>query len=274
MSTEETTQTTAKVEAQPAKPEGQPAKVEAQPAKPEVSDKSAARVLTDADDDIPAEGEMFSLSRVALKARLERYSRKQLRDRFGTDDPDAIQAKLGRAEELERQEEDRKRAAMTEQERLKADLAASEQRAQAAEARARDVEERHVFQAEEQHMTSMASKYIDPDYVDAELTGFAKHLRKSYTAEQLAKLTDSDFEKYWQERVAAKPKLARDYEEKFRAQPPPPAKGLNNGVDPSAKPAPAKSGGDGGAKRFSPGAPGALSSGQARKEAAKEGFRW
>jgi hypothetical protein len=229
------------------------------------------RVLDAEGDDIPAEGDLFSLSRNALKGRLERFSRRQLRDKFGSDDIDAIKLRLDRAAELERQEEERKRAAMTEAERLKADALAAEQRAQTAEARVREVEEQQVLNAEEQRMMRLAEKHIDPDYVDQELTNFAKHLRKTFSKDELANLTDKQVDDYFVERLKAKPKLARDYEEKMKAgaPKPPEAKPLNNGVDASDKPpnTPPPNG-----KKFAPG--NGLNTQQARSEAAKLGYRW
>jgi hypothetical protein len=226
----------------------------------------AARTLTDADDDVPAEGELFQLSRGALKSRLERYSRRQLRERFGTDDPDAIKVKLDRAAELERQEDERKRAAMSEQDRLKADLAAAELRNQETEARLREVTDQRTYDAAETRLSRIAERFIDPDYVDPELTAYAKHLRTAYSKEDLAKLSDADIEKYFKERVEKKPKLAKDF---GVAPPKPPVAPLNNGVTTNDKPPPAP---PPNGKKFAPGA--GLTPQQARAEASKLGYRW
>jgi hypothetical protein len=63
--------------------------------------------------------------------RMKRATRKELREAFGTDNVDEIRAWKQRADELATQEEERKREAMSEQERLQADLNKSKAELQA-----------------------------------------------------------------------------------------------------------------------------------------------
>lgn len=70
------------------------------------------------------EKEEIRLTTKQLNERLARASRSQLKDLFGTDDVEAIRAQHARLKELQDQEEKRKREAMSEQQRLAADLEA------------------------------------------------------------------------------------------------------------------------------------------------------
>jgi len=81
----------------------------------------------------------------ALNKRLAQATRSELRKEFGTDDLAVIKARMARADELEKQEEERKKAAMTEADRLRAEKLEAEQKATRAEAE-RDQErlQRHI----------------------------------------------------------------------------------------------------------------------------------
>lgn len=72
----------------------------------------------------PPVEETISLTTSQLNDRMERARRALVKKELGVDDLDAAKAKLARLAELEKGEEERKRAALSEQEKLQADLTA------------------------------------------------------------------------------------------------------------------------------------------------------
>jgi hypothetical protein len=237
-------------------------------------------LLGENDDEIPPDADLLQLSRSAFKSRLERFSKKELRAHFGSDNIDEIKGKLAKFSEYETKAEEERRKTLSEQDRLKEDIDKATKRAEAAEQRAQQLEETHQFEQEETKMSRLAERFIDPDYIDAELSAFAKHLRKTYTKEQAEKLTEKDFEEYWTKRVEAKPKLAKDYEEKIKkaagdgkTPETPPKPPLTNGAAPN-KPGSAAPSGGAQPKTYSPSGPNAMSTAEARQKAGAEGYRW
>jgi hypothetical protein len=252
-----------------------PAKAKETPASGEPNERKRASLKGD-DDDIPDDADLLELTPRALKSRLTRHSKKELKERFGTDDPAEITAKLKRLEVLEKEEEERKAANLTEKERLEKERDVQKARADAAELKARTVHEERVFEKQENRLTRLAEKYLDPDYVDLELPKLAKWLKANFSKEQLKTLKDKDIEPFFAERIEKKPKLSKDYaassdkttkDEKVK-------KPLNNGADPSERPDPSKSGGAGGPKNYAPGKQDSMSRAEAKAQAAKEGYNW
>jgi hypothetical protein len=267
-----------KTEGAEAKPEKKPeAKLEAKAeAKPEGSSKKIANVTND-DDEIPDDADLVNLSPRALKSRISRATKKELKDRFGTDDPEEIQAKLAKWAELEKGEEERKRAALSEKERLEADLAAANKRAETAERQARVAAEERVVDRMDQQVGKILGKHLDlddEDTYDIISRKLAKHLAAEYTTEELKALYDSGqmekkLGKWAEEYAKSHPKYAR------AAHAAPEKKPLTNTGDSRESPVPVtKSGGENGGRNFSPSAPNAMSPREARAEAAKQGFKW
>lgn len=87
------------------------------------------------DDEIPETADLVSLSPGALKKRLARASKGALREAFGTDDVAEVQAKIKRADELEKAEEERRRLQLSSEEKLKEDVAREKSRADSLEKR-------------------------------------------------------------------------------------------------------------------------------------------
>jgi hypothetical protein len=78
----------------------------------------------------PAPGQPFAVfhNQAEFDARIERAQRSALREQFGTESADEVKARLARLKELETAEEERKRAELTETQKLQADLAAERER--------------------------------------------------------------------------------------------------------------------------------------------------
>lgn len=141
---------------------------------PEAGPKRAR--LADEGDDIPADAELLEMSQKALKSRLDRHSKKSLRDRFGTDDPDAIQAKLDKLDAMEKAEESKRLAEMTENDRLKEQLATEQKARAAAEQRYSDMRERQVLEQEDRRVLGIAEKFIKPKFIKRWIPDLAAHI--------------------------------------------------------------------------------------------------
>ena len=83
---------------------------------------------------VPAEPSDLTLTSAQLTARLERHYKSQLRKQFGTDDPSTITAQLEAAKAFEAAESERKRASMSELERVQTELKTERATRAAAEA--------------------------------------------------------------------------------------------------------------------------------------------
>lgn len=169
--------------------------------------KPEARVLTGDEDEIPEDGELFSISKSALQKRLSRHTKNQIKERFGTDDLDAIKAKLAKAEEYETQQEERRKKSLSREAALKEDLDKEKAlRLEAEEKYQRTIDSQEI--AEVDHTaTSILSKYIDEDAMDLAVIKLKKHVMS---------LDDDDLKKpekvieEWAKEFAEKsPKYAR-----------------------------------------------------------------
>jgi hypothetical protein len=188
--------------------------------------------LTADDDEIPADADLVELSQRALRGRLERFSRKQLKDRFGVDSYEDIEAKLKRAAELEEQEETRRLAAMSETDRLREELATERRRRESVETRYHETTERQALEKEDRRVVSVMEKYIHPKMIRRLVPDLAAHI---------ASLTDDDLknpekviEAWCEEQIQELPQLARDF--KTTVEAPTPKVALTTGTDPSKKP--------------------------------------
>jgi hypothetical protein len=270
-----TTATESKVAPPPPAPPSQQA---APPAPPPKTEKKEVTVGDD-DDDIPTDAELIHMPRKALDRRLAKHTAAELKSRFGTDDFDAIKTKLARAEELEAKEEERRRSALSEMEKLKEDAAKSEQRALEAEARERTIQEDRVYEREDSRMARITERHVKPRYVDYTLNEMAKWMRRSFSKEEMAKVTDAQVED-WIKEFSSKeaPEVAKDYEQRISATAKeegkkPPTAPLTNGVN-ATSPTPPPSGGDASQKTFAPNRPNSMTSVEAKQAAAREGYRW
>jgi hypothetical protein len=264
-------------------------KADAKPA-PEVKETPATgegdkggskHVRIDVEDEIPDNASLLEMSSKTLQKRLQRHTAKELKDRFGTSDVGEIKKKLDRLEELEKGEAERQRASMSEKEKLEADLKKERQLRADAEHNARRVHENHVVEKEETRITRLAEKHnidTDPDTLEIVFKRLAKHLKSEYSEEQLKKLSDKDLDAWFTEYGTKHPRHLKDApaagETKGKAEAKPEIKKvpLDNGVK-GSKPDPAK-GPTANQVNFSPKGANAMSRGEARDAAKKEGYSW
>jgi hypothetical protein len=165
------------------------------------------KLLADTDDDIPADADLLELSRAGLKSRLDRYSKKQLKEMFGTDNADEIKAAIAERDSLKQAAEAKRLADLSETDRLREQTAQAVKRAETAESRATQLEEDYAVAGEERRISKILRKHMDPDYVPYERKLLASYLANA-TDDEL-KEADALVEKWVKDRVVAKPIVAR-----------------------------------------------------------------
>jgi hypothetical protein len=220
------------------------------------------------DGDIPDNADLIQLPKAALAKRLERHTRKELKDRFGTDNPDEIKVRLDKLAEYERTAEEQRLAGLSEADRLKEQVAKERQRGDQYKQKYQATVEQHVFAREQGRIESIAGQHIDPQFMEYTLQGLARHLQATYSERELKELPDEKIVEYFQKQVQANPKLARDF---AAPTPAPRVAPLTNGVKDAARPAPPP-GQTPTEKNFSPSAQNAMSRDEARAEARRQGY--
>jgi hypothetical protein len=226
------------------------------------------------DDELPDDADLFELTPRALKSRLTRHTKKELKDRFGTDDPDEITAKLKRLESLEAEKKAKEDEELSEKEKLKKERDDAVAAKTAAETRAQEVHEQRLVDRQDTRMSKIAEKSgVDPDYFDVEFPKLARWLKKNHKKDELAALPDKEIAAYWKDRLEKKPKLAKDYDAKSAKEAKPKAP-LDNSVRNDERPNANPSGSAGSKRNYAPGKPDSMSRAEAKAEAAKEGYNW
>ncbi len=247
---------------------GQEALVKASPKEEKEAKATSKEVSLLEEDELPEEADLIKLPLSALKKRLQRHTASQLKQEFGTSDLKEIKAKLDKYAELEKQEEERKRAQMTELEKHKEDLKKERMRRRDAERRERlSNHERLAEKGETRVMRAADAVGVDPDAHDALLPKFKTYLM-SLEQKERASMSDKAIQKWFADQLKAKPKYAKDY---VPSQVPLTTKKGGDGL-------PEKNDGSGGENpnesNFSPSSKNALSPAAARAAARARGLSW
>jgi hypothetical protein len=210
------------------------------------------RVRLKDDDEIPDDTDaILELSHGALKKRLERHTARELKARYGTDDADDIAARLKEHGELKAAKEADRKAKLDEATRLKEEKQAAEAKAEAAEQRARAVEDERDVDKQDATLREAASslvktsakhwKHISRDFAD--------YMADEKTPKQLEAMSEKDmvkeFKKWAPEYLkempeyaaTAAPPNAKPLDESVRTDDEPPAD-KGNGAKPGAGPKP------------------------------------
>ena len=219
-------------------------------------------------DEIPGDAELLTLSRAALKSRLQRATRSELKERFGTDDPEDIKQKLDLLATYEAEKEETRLANLSELEREREMRARAEGERDEWKRQHGELRDSYLVRKEHSRIESIASKHVDPTMQDYALGQFQRYLTSSLSDEQIENLTDPEIEQWFTQKVREIPKLARDFQ---AAPPPPPAiVPLSNGPQAGNQPAPPQ--GVQPTKSFSPSAANAMTRQEAIAEARKQGY--
>ncbi len=196
--------------------------VNATPAKPTTVDKDGKdskderkRVVLKPDDEIPEDAELLELSPRALSARLERATKKELKEHFGTDKIPDIKARLARLDELESEKEAARAAQLTELEKLKEENAKDKAARVKAEADLAEERERVEFSAYKSTVLGALEKVIDPDFAEDQLNRVGRAIMKE-SKKEIARLQEDPralakyVDEWARKRIEEKPKLAID----------------------------------------------------------------
>lgn len=240
----------------------EPAKAKAVAEQPEAKAGPTRHALKD-DEDIPDTADLLELSAKALNGRLARHTKKQLRDHFGTDDITEIKAKIDRLQELESKEEERRRADLSEKEKLSEDLKKSNARADAAERRHQDAVEQRMVDQEDSRIKDIAAEFVKMKHYKHVSRDLAEHL---HSEKALAGLKDVAIRKWFADYLEENPEFAKA---EAAAAAPTAKVMLDNGATPKRPDAAAISG-QAGAKTAKPGQPNSMT----KKEISDMGYRW
>ena len=232
-------------------------------------------VLSDPDEEIPADADLIEMSSKTLKSRLNAAKKSEVKalfQKFDVKSAEELATKFARLKELETADEVRKREDMTATEKLESDLKKERELRLDSDRRAMRVTENYVIDKQETRISKIASKFIDPEYVEEILPKFAVHLRKHFDEEQLKTITDKDIGEWFKEYATKKPKLARESSTTKTKIP------LNNGARAADRPRAGDGGGNtsgrSNGRSFAPSSENPMDRNEARAEAAKLGFRW
>lgn len=142
--------------------------VQAQPqstpqGKPEESKPPVERTVSVGDDEYPVDEKGFiQIPATAFKKRLNRYSKNQLREAFGTDDIADLKARLDEHGNLKAKSEKERLATLAKEERLSEELAKERNARTLAETKAAKLVEDREYQAADTEVRSTAEQYIKP----------------------------------------------------------------------------------------------------------------
>lgn len=226
------------------------------------------KLLKDDEDDIPSDTDLLEMTTKSFKNRLERFTKKQLKERFGMDDPEEIKAKLTELDGYKAKEEEQRIAALSEKEKLQ------EERDREA-LKSAQWEQKHNALLEAQELgkvqskaESIASKFIDPDYVDVAVEKLKKAVRSASEAD--LKNPDAFMESWFKEEIKNKPKISKDYEGKPAEVKP---VMITNGAN-ASKPANLQASGQATNKTASPNRPNSMTAEEVRELKKRNNIHW
>jgi hypothetical protein len=236
-------------------------------------------LLSDTDDEIPNDAELLEMSPRALKSRLDRFTKKQLKERFGVEDFDTIRTQLDELELYKREREEKRLAEMTELDRLKEQLAQAQEATRRSEAKALAMQEARVVEHEDRRVMAIAAKYLDEDYIDTELPRLARYIQGC--SEEELRDADGTIEAWFRRRVEDKPKLGKDYSNgapppaqvQSQVGPPPKQVPHSNGVT-VERPGQAQPSGSNQARTAAPGRPNTMTEAELREYKRQHNLHW
>jgi hypothetical protein len=159
-------------------PEKAPEKAKAAP---EVKEEKPAKAKGEVDiadeDEIPSDAQLLKLTPGALNKRLDRFSRAQLREHFGTDDVSKIKESLAEYQELKAKQEEERRAQLTKEQKLEEDLQKEKAEKLKAQAQAKKAEDQIVYAEYDRVASSVIEQYFDPEVAEFAMTKLRAHVK-------------------------------------------------------------------------------------------------
>jgi hypothetical protein len=193
--------------------------VEAQHEPKVVSGIATHRLLKD-DEDVPGGDEVIALPAKALKSRFDRYSKNQLKERFGSDSYEEINTRLSRLSELEAEAESRALAELSEVDRERELRNKAEERALSWERKYTEQHEARAMSEIDTEISAVLDKHFDGMWIEGMVGRLATYLgSKSHN-----ELRDvgSVVETWCQSELAKTPQFAKGYVMKLQEPAPTP----------------------------------------------------
>lgn len=239
------------------------------PPAPQQAPKSAKEAKLGDDDEIPTDAEILTMSRKGFNSRLDRETKRALKEKFGTSDFDAIQAKIKKAEDIEKEREEQRRAELSEIERVKEDNKRLRRERDDATERYRMREQIQAREQTQGKIAEIGNKLVHPKWMKVAMQEFADHLVEKYTEAELENFPEEKVEEWFKSYIAQTPEAsAKAPEQPLEQQP------LTNGLGANgrapANPNPPETG----AKSFSPNAKNPMTPEEARAKAREQGINW
>jgi ribosomal protein S15P/S13E len=144
--------------------------------------------LKDDDDEIPDDADLLKLSPRALKSRLTRHSKRELKEHFGTTDLEEIKAKLAKLTEYDEKDKKAKAEAQTKEERLEAEKAEALKAKEIAEEKLAKSRSRRDFEKTDAAVAKLSEDVINPRYYKFARAELATHLLDTYDSKELKAL--------------------------------------------------------------------------------------
>jgi hypothetical protein len=225
--------------------------------------------LSGEDDDIPEEEELLQLSPRALKSRLARASKQQLKEAFGTDDVDLIKKKLAAGDEYEKKKEEDRKATLSKEEKLREERDTAIKEARETRSLLEVEKTARIVEKQDGRITRIAEQHLKPKHVSKFLPDLAKALLKAADEgdRKLIKNEEAWIESWFKQQVEEEPEFGKDFGKAAEGGEPPKKLPFTNGSS-GSRPQPA--GNSGSPKTGAPGKPNSMSD----KEIRDLGYSW
>lgn len=222
----------------------------------------------------------LTLTQKDLNDRLARARSVALKQHFGTDDPAEIKKRLDNAATLEKQAEDAKVAAMTEQQKVAHERDKALQERDRYKQQYEAAQEQQNMQEQGAYVEGIAARHVNAGALEEASIAFGRHVQKT-DPRVVAKWTERDLDGWFKDYVKKKPFMARAAASPpaaAPATPPPPARRQerNPGGAPRPPPRPSApaSPATNGSRQIRPGQSDSMSRAEAKEEAKKRGYTW
>lgn len=211
---------------EPKKPEAPKAKADGG----EAPAKKEPKVISE-DDELPEDSELVSMSKQALTKRLDRHTKKELRERFGTDDYTKIKADLDELAGFRAKKEEDRKSALTKEQKLQEERDAEKKRADDAEAKLQKERDTQVFAEYDTTAKEVFADKVAPKHVKRAMRELKEHILSLDDAEAPTepKKAKKVFEKWMKDWLEENPEFAKPAAEEPKKIP------LNTGSNPNAR---------------------------------------
>lgn len=189
---------------------------------------------------VPPAPQEYKFTPDALRDRLSRAqgkAKQELLSALGFKDEGEAKAALEELAEARAKREEERQRQLSREEQLAEQAAAAQARAAVLEATVKSTEERRLFEKQDAMIRSLASKYVDSDFVDAVVAHYGTNIIARMTDQAASSLKKVDVDRWFSEYAKKYPRVA-----KGGVTPPPPRRTVaaSNGEAPNGVPPVAK----------------------------------